>query len=343
MTDLLIRPDTPSPEAPAAEPAAQAATPAPELTSIPGGERACDACAAPMVDGQDWCLECGTAAPGRLGVRHGVRTAAATVAVTLALAGGAVAASYAALSSDAGHEAAGPPPAAGAPIAQAPPAVPAAPIPPVPAADLPTAKPPSLPTPPKVSAPDPIPANPKPTNPIPAAGNGDTKAGGDSDKAKNEPDDSKPDKPAPPPAPLELSADAAALYDPAGNATTAEDPADALDDDVKTTWTVTSTSTTSMSVGLVLDLGKQRGVASVELDTKTPGFTAEIYATDSVDVPPDILDTRWAHVKDRSDVGRKEKIVLGAGTTKYRYVLVWFTKPPKDGPTVTLTEARLLG
>lgn len=341
MTDLLIRPDTASePTAPPAAPAA-ALTPAPVTESATGSERACDACATPMAGGQDWCFACGAAAPGRLGARHGVRTAAATVGVTLVLAGSAVAASYAALSSDAGHEAAGPPPAAGAPIAQAPPAVPPAPIPPVPAADLPTAKPPSLPTPPKVSAPDPVPANPKPTSPIPVTGKGDAKA--DDDKAKNEPDDAKPDAPAGAASPIALSADAAALYDPAGNATTGEEPADALDDDAATAWKVTSSSTASMNVGLVFDLGKKRGVRSVELDTRTPGFTTEIYASDSADVPPDILDTRWAHIRDRSDVGRKERIVLGAGTTKYRYVLVWFTKPPKAGPTVSLTEARLLG
>jgi len=275
--------------------------------------------------------------------RRCTRARVATVAVTLALTGSAVAASYAALSSDAGHEAAGPPPAAGAPVAQAPPAVPAAPIPPVPAADLPTTKAPSVATPPKVSAPDPAPANPKPNSPIPATSGKDTaKTDTGSDPGKNAPDDSTPATPTAA-APIELSEDAAALYDPSGYATTGEEPKDAIDGDTATAWKVTSSNAGSMDLGVVLDLGKKRGVSEIELLTKTPGFRTEIYATDSSDVPPDILDTRWAHIKDRSNVGSKERIVLGAGTTRYRYVLVYFTAPPKAGPTVTLTEARLLG
>lgn len=347
MTDLLIRPDTSAAPAPATDDAGERtlapAAPEPATPADAGGSRACDACATPMADGQDWCFACGVAAPGRLGVARGMRTAVATVVVTLALTGSAVAASYAALSSDAGHEAAGPPPAAGAPVAQAPPAVPAAPIPPVPAADLPTTKAPSVATPPKVSAPDPAPANPKPTSPIPATSPKDTaKTDTKSDSGKNAPDDSTPAAPTAA-APLELAADAAALYDPSGYATTGEEPKDAIDGDTATAWKVTSSNAKSMDLGVVLDLGKKRGVREIELLTKTPGFRTEIYATDSSDVPPDILDTRWAHIKDRSNVGSKERIVLGAGTTKYRYVLVYFTAPPKAGPTVTLTEARLLG
>ncbi len=343
MTDLLIRPDTSAAPAPATdeagEPTLATAAPEPATPADAGGSRACDACATPMADGQDWCFACGVAAPGRLGAARGMRTAVATVVVTLALTGSAVAASYAALSSDAGHEAAGPPPAAGAPVAQAPPAVPAAPIPPVPAADLPTTKAPSVATPPKVSAPDPAPANPKPTSPIPVTSGKDTAK---TDSGKNAPDDSTAATPTAA-APLELAADAAALYDPSGFATTGEEPKDAIDGDTSTSWKVTSVNAGSMDLGVVLDLGKKRGVREIELLTKTPGFRTEIYATDSSDVPPDILDTRWAHIKDRSNVGSKERIVLGAGTTKYRYVLVYLTAPPKAGPTVTLTEARLLG
>jgi len=39
----------------------------------------------------------------------------------------------------------------------------------------------------------------------------------------------------------------------------------------------------------------------------------------------------------------KQKIVLGAGTTKYRNVLLWFTQPPTDAPRLRLTELKLLG
>ena len=84
-----------------------------------------------------------------------------------------------------------------------------------------------------------------------------------------------------------------------------------------------------------VDLGKLQGVRQIELQTPTPGFRVEIYATDETELPPDILDTRWSHIKDVSNVGAKDdgkqKIVLGAGTSKYRNVLLWFTQPPTDG------------
>src|SRR5205814_3329849 len=95
----------------------------------PPPTRSCERCGATMAPGQDWCLECGTAAPGRLGRRPGMRTAATVAGLTLALVAGAVTAGYAAISGDAGRETAKPPAASGAPIAQAPPSTPVAPPP----------------------------------------------------------------------------------------------------------------------------------------------------------------------------------------------------------------------
>jgi hypothetical protein len=93
-----------------------------------------------------------------------------------------------------------------------------------------------------------------------------------------------------------------------------------------------------MGVGPRARPQQARCVKAVELVTSTPGFRTEIYASDSPEVPPDILDTRWAHLEDKSDVGTKERITLDTGTAKYRYVLVWLTRPPKAGPTVSLAK-----
>jgi hypothetical protein len=79
------------------------------------------------------------------------------------------------------------------------------------------------------------------------------------------------------------------------------------------------------------------------LSTSTPGFKVEVYATDEATAPPQITDTRWAHIRDRSDVKATQRIVLGGGTTEYRKVLLWFTEPPADGARIRLTEVRLLG
>ena len=50
----------------------------------PRRTRACATCGAPLADGQDWCLECGTAAPGRLGGAPGWQRRRSPVALDAA-------------------------------------------------------------------------------------------------------------------------------------------------------------------------------------------------------------------------------------------------------------------
>jgi hypothetical protein len=157
-------------------------------------------------------------------------------------------------------------------------------------------------------------------------------------------------KPAAPPAPtgpepIAFGADAVTIYDPYSRATAQGDPVDAYDGDTGTAWKVAvPADSQQMAVGLVVDLGSKRKAKIAELTSGTPGFRAEVYATDSKDLPPDVLDTRWAHLKDASDVAKgKTTISLGSGNTKYRYVLLWFTTPPKEGKTVRIAELGLLG
>jgi hypothetical protein len=69
-----------------------------------------------MLHGQDWCLECGTAARGRLGASPGWRAAFTVVGLTLLLVFGAGIAGYAALTSDAERTAAAPTQGNGNPI-----------------------------------------------------------------------------------------------------------------------------------------------------------------------------------------------------------------------------------
>ena len=77
---------------------------------------ACETCGAGMERGQDWCLECGTAAPGRLGTKPGWRAAATVVGLTTLLLCCALIAGYAALTSDAERTASAPPAGSGDPI-----------------------------------------------------------------------------------------------------------------------------------------------------------------------------------------------------------------------------------
>jgi hypothetical protein len=311
----------------------------PQPDAVP---RACATCGAEMAPDQDWCLSCGQAAPGRLGGRPGMRTAATVAALTLALAGGAVAASYAALRN--GDDApatsvASAPPAADVPAAATPPAAtpPAATPPATPPASTP--KPPKVTTPPATAAP-PVPTSPSGSSSPPPAS---TPAPPASKPTK------KPTAPPPPagPEPIDLGADAATAYDPYSRATAQGDPVDAYDGDTGTSWKVTvPDDKNSMAVGLVVDLGAKRSVDVAEITTRTPGFSTEVYATDSKELPPDVLDTRWAHLRNATVgqvKGDKTSISLGTGKSKYRYVLLWFTKPPKEGPTVRISELSLLG
>jgi hypothetical protein len=348
MTLLLRDPDVKAEQA--------AAAPAPDA---PPESRPCPNCQAPMAPGQDWCLACGQAAPGRLGGRPGGRAAATVAALTLALCGGAVAASYAALQDD--GPAPKPAPANGAQVAQAPQPAPPAPTTATPPAATPPATPPASSTPAtppaappssskKPSTPPATPpaASSKPATPAPSTttkpstSTGSTTGSG-SGSIRTTPTPAKPAAPEP----ITLQGADVATYDPYSRATSKNDASRAVDGDTATSWFATvPAGSGSIGVGLVVDLGKLRGIRELELTTKTPGFRTEIYATDSSDLPPDVLDTRWAHLKDASDVGSSgsaETIVIGGGSTKYRHLLLWFTAPPKDGTTVRVTELQVLG
>jgi hypothetical protein len=306
----------------------------------PGGEApvaapsACASCGSAMAPGQDWCLECGAAAPGRLGRRPGMRAATTVVALTLALVAGAVTAGYAAINGDAGRDVSKPAAASGAPVAQAPPSTPVAPpptsaAPATPTTPLPTVKPPHTSTPaPPVSHPS-TPAPPAPVTSTPTTSTPTT----------------TPSTPAAPTLqPIDLGADAASLYDPYTRSTANGDPADAYDGDATTAWKVTATGDgQDMQVGLVIDLSKKRSIKQLDLRTGTPGFRVETYAADTAELPPDILDTRWAHLHNQSGVPKRTQIALASDNHKYRYVLLWFTTPPKNAPTVKINELKILG
>jgi hypothetical protein len=327
--DTLVR----DPHAPAEERFSHSeqepAAPAPEAPP-----RTCEQCGATLASGQDWCLECGTAAPGRLGRRPGMRAATTVVGLTLALVAGAVTAGYAAISGDAGRQVAKAPAASGAPIAQAPPATPAPPAastPAAPAQPLPTVKPPQTSTPaPSVSHPA-TPAPSAPATPAPTTSTPSTT-----------PTTTTPA--APTLQPVDLGADAASLYDPYTRTTASGDPADAYDGDTTTAWKVSSVGDgQEMQVGLVVDLSKKRSIKQLKLRTSTPGFRIETYAADTAQLPPDILDTRWAHLHNKSGVAKTDAVALASDSHRYRYVLLWFTTPPKKAPTVKINELTILG
>lgn len=110
--------------------------------AAPSAPRPCRSCGAALAPEQDWCLECGTARPGRLGRAPGWKPVAAVAGLTLAMVGGGGVAAYAGLESEAGLSASAPAgpdvsPAAGGLPAIPPsvtPGVPVEPVDPPPAA-----------------------------------------------------------------------------------------------------------------------------------------------------------------------------------------------------------------
>lgn len=308
MAGLLERPTTEAPEAPAPLPAAEPV------------DRVCASCAAPLTAGQDWCLECGTAQPGRLGGRPGWRAALAVIGMAGILASGAVAAAYAAMSSDARREAAAAPPPAVAPVvAPAPPAPPA----PQPAVEAPKAVEPPKPAP----APEPAPpADPPASAPSVAPGPTDSPADGGEGAA-------------PEPVAIELDADAASTYDPFGRADESVTDANlAIDGKAKTAWRVPASEDGTVRLGLLVSLEEAQRIGSVRFRANTPGFTVETYATKQAEVPADLTDPAWKHLEDQSDVGVEETLPVD-GT--FRHVLLWVTVQPAD-VRVGIPELELL-
>jgi hypothetical protein len=357
-------------------------------TSSPNGNHAgmapdfaCAACGAGMQAGQDWCLECGTAAPGRLGARPGWLAAFGVVAAVLLLVFGAGIAGYAALTSDAERTAAAPTAGNGNPIiAQAPttgtPAVPGTnPETITPGATGPGTVPPAVtntPASPTQPLPGQLPGSGvqtpvrpgaklpviPPTRPVtpPANQTVTPPAVTPNLPSTTGPSTSTPStsgsnvKPAVVAAQvIDVKADAAKTYDPAQRAgAEIGPPANAVDGKPKTVWdVVVPADRNPIGVGLLVDLPTAYALRSLRIATNTPGFSVELYgAVDTKELPVDVLDKRWQHLTDVKSVQDGAPIVLtGKGDApKYQRFLVWVTTPgePTD-PRAAIGELTLRG
>ena len=312
-----------------------------------------------MAPDQHWCLACGTAVPGELDERPGWRAARTVIALTLVLVLGAVAASYAALKS--GGSSPAPPPA---PVASVPSTAPPAPTTstPAPTTSTPTTPPAATTTSPstlpKVTTPNtgttrsapvhPVtPATSTPTTSTPTTITPTTSTPTTTTPATSTPSTTRPVEPAA--KPIVLADGAGSAYDPYKQIVDQNDASRALDGKAGTSWAVLPKTPATPNVGYVVNVGKLQGIREIDLQTSTPGFRIEVYATDVATPPTDVTDARWSHITTRENVaGRsgadgKERIVLGAGSTKYRNVLLWITKGPASGDRIKIVDLKLLG
>ena len=300
--------------------------------------RACATCGAALAPARTGAWSAGRRRrpPGR---RPGMRAAVAIATLTLLLVGGAVAASYAALATDANQRAGTTTPADASPVAQAPPVIPETPAP------APAPKPPkattSAPALPDASAPAPAPVtpiDPLPSTPGPTVGNGDLVSPGTSTTTTPSTTTTTPTTTAPAPAPLaalKVPDGGATLYDPYTRATAQGDPARAVDGKPETKFFVTTADDgQDQQVGLLVDLGAVKRVRAVELATSTPGGTIEVYGADGSAVPTDILDTRWTHLAARKDVDGDRKAGNEPGDGKEQ-----IRSPPRAPPRPTPARA----
>jgi hypothetical protein len=335
------------PAAPAEQPPS-AGSPGPEQAAQVEprvAARSCAECGAPLADGQDWCLRCGTGAPDSLRTRTPTWRSAAVVLGALAvLVIGAAGAAYAALSKGSGTGR----PAVTA-LAQAPPPAgavppPATSTPPPPAATAPATTPTiGIPTTikPSTAAPK-IPLSvptPKPTAaPLPRF-TPTTGAGGSTPTSKQ-----KTTAPSTPVGEanaeaLLLDTNAASTYNPYNYAAANfGDPSLAIDGDASTGWTalVEPSVAPKMAEGLMIDLNTPRKLSAVGLATSTPGMTVQIYGADGTAPPGSITDPAWTALTPALHAKKKHaRIKLGgagpvrqAATQAHRFIVLWVSEAP---------------
>lgn len=323
---------------------------------------ACEVCGAGMERGQDWCLDCGTAAPGRLGGRPGWRAAFTVVGLTTMLLLCAVVAAYAALTGDAERSASTAPAGSGEPIT-APAPIPAAPLPagagavqpgatgpgttPPPAAPIiPTQPPPPATNTPL--APPPAPAAPPSSSgaagsPRAAGGTGSAGSTGSTGSAGSTAA-AKPGSEL-----IALKKSSAKTYDQPGRPGAEFGPAaNAVDGRPGTVWdVVVPADGQPVGAGLVIDLGKPYALSSLRLATTTPGFSVEVYGAKSAkELPADVIDKRWIHMTDRKGVEDDATIALKGKSdgAKVQLLLLWITAAadPQD-PRVAIADVALRG
>jgi len=321
MSPDELEPAVDAPQAPGAE--AQVAE-APQPVPAPG--TVCRICAAPREDGQDWCLQCGTAytRPRRLG---SLKSLGALTAATLVLMSGAAVASVAAINDKK--------PSAPTVVATVARSVAATttqtPIVPVTTPTDPAVTPLPIDTP---ATPTPITTTPITTTPATTTTTTTT--------------------PTPTSTRIAISSGAGALYDPLARAQQTGDPQRAIDGDPGTSWFVTTPPDGDMNVGYLIDLGEPTLVKKLHVFTKTPGMALRILATTSADPPPSFDDSGWTEIAQEPDAGLDAKghprsskipvaIPLETKGKKYRLIAIAIETPPLSGTTARFTELRLFG
>ena len=154
---------------------------------------------------------------------------------------------------------------------------------------------------------------------------------------------------------VQLSQSAATSYNPFGTGPEDRDQLQNLvDNDPNTTWSTeqyyggTLKKAGGTGLGVFLDASPGVAAQAMEIVTPTPGFSAQVYVADSVNLSlpygdATSLSARGWHgpVGVDSSVQSGARIRLHLGGHAYRYYLLWITTLPPGSQSATLAEVSL--
>jgi len=133
-----------------------------------------------------------------------------------------------------------------------------------------------------------------------------------------------------------LSKDAANDFDPEGDGQESPSQVQFAIDGLPTTVWNTETyeggfeGSNKSGVGLYVNAGTRVAARQMDVVTSTPGFTAAVYASDSV--PSRVQD--WDRVSATITVKREQNIQLDTAGQGFRNYLLWISELPEDGKAV---------
>lgn len=292
----------------------------PDQSQAPA-QRSCPDCGAAVQQGQRRCTNCGASVDARRRLPR--RTPLIAAVSVLGLAGIGVVVAQAAVTEQAGIDAAAPADVASAPVTVA--------GNPLPGPTGPTS------TPPKVDEPaDTGVAGTTPTLDIPSVDSdtlGTTPTDTDTNSKDGKPTDE--DKPADPndlQDEKKIKVVNARNYDPMQRAGVEfGKPKATIDKRSRTVWDVNVPADGQpFNVGITLDLGDEaKKVSELKIGTPTPKFGAVIYRADTEEIPETVDDKEWKLVKTIESVSDDLSVPMSEdGDTKWaRYILVYLTTP----------------
>lgn len=328
--------------------------------------RACERCGTVCSADQEWCLTCGVRMSPVSQRLPGLRAAGLVVSLAVLLAGGAAAASYAALRSDSPSTAAAPAGPAGTPVTPSttpvtpPPVTPADPpaVDPAPTTDTPTtdepapddleagAPPADLPTdPPAAETPAPsAPATPPaetPTDSGADATDATDETDSTDDKAKD--DETKTEKPKDESGPVTLASGQGSLYDPEGVVADRGDDGKAIDGNVKTGWTATLAEGKTGGYGFVIDFDNATALKTLSVFSPTKGLKVKVLGTTRATLPLAATDATWVELAAETTLKGSSKgtdLTLDGGK-KLRHVLLLVTAAPGTPASSQINEIQV--